>query len=180
MGRFSKLATGLGIVALLAAAVGAYAVASSSSRTITVCVRHKGGALYKAKKCVKGDRKLTWNKQGPAGPTGPPGPAGTQGIQGRQGNPGPAGISDYQVITGTPENSSGSGIDLNSAYAYCPPGTSVLGGGFSSGGEDNTLYVRYDEPVDGTPAAWYVQTTSKAENAAYTITPYAVCATVSR
>ncbi len=118
---------------------------------------------------------------GPVGPAGAQGPAGTQGehgVQGIQGIQGSPGISNYQVITGTPVGSSGGGINLDSAYAFCPPGTSALGGGFSSAGEDNTIYVRFDQPIGANPGAWYVQTTS-AKETAYTITPYAVCATVS-
>jgi hypothetical protein len=149
-----------------------------------VCVNHKGGSLYRAKKCAKADRKLSWEKQGPPGPTGeagaqgPRGIQGQQGVQGQQGIKGAPGISNYQVITGTLVESSGSGINLDSAYAYCPSGTNPLGGGFSSGGGDDTLYVRYDQPIGANPGAWYVQTTS-ASALAYTITPYVVCATVS-
>ncbi|MBS1888737.1 MAG: collagen-like protein [Actinobacteria bacterium] len=182
MRRFSKLAAGLGATALLAAALGAYALASSNGSTITVCVSHKGGALYKAKKCVKPDRKLAWSKQGapgPTGPTGPEGPRGAQGPQGRPGLRGTPGAANYQIVTATASQSSGGGINLDSAYAFCPPGTSPLGGGFSSSGENNTIYVRADQPVEGTPGAWFVQTTSKSE-ATYTITPYAVCATVTK
>lgn len=184
MGRFSRLAVGSGIAALLIVGVGAYALASSVSPTITVCVTHHGGALYKAKKCVKGDRALSWSRQGPPGPAGGPGPQGIQGergIQGTQGtpgSPGAPGISDYQVVIGTAVASSGGGINLDSAYAFCPPGTSPLGGGFSSAGENNEIYVREDRPAGANPGAWYVQTTSASE-AGYTITPYAVCATVA-
>jgi hypothetical protein len=185
VGGFSKLAAGLGAAALLIAMAGAYALASSSGGTITVCVNHKGGSLYRAKKCAKADRKLSWNKQGSPGPTGEPGAQGArgiqgqQGVQGQQGIQGASGISDYQVITGTPAESSGSGVNLDSAFAYCPSGTDPLGGGFSSGGSDNTIYVRYDRPIGADPGAWYVQTTSAAEST-YTITPYVVCASVSR
>lgn len=186
MGRFSKLAVGLGTAAMLIAIVGAYALASSSSGgTITVCVSHKGGTLYRAKRCAMADRKLSWNKHGSPGPTGEPGvqgpqgSRGQQGVQGQQGIQGAPGIGNYQVIKGTLVESSGGGINLDSAYAYCPSGTDPLGGGFSSGGSDNTVYVRYDQPIDVDPGAWYVQTTSASESA-YTITPYVICATVSR
>lgn len=184
MGRFPKLAAGLGIAVLLVAAAGAYALGASSGGTITVCVSHQGGSLYEAKKCHKPDRTLSWSKQGPQGPAGETGargaqgPQGIQGIQGRQGIQGPTGISNYQVVTGTPVASSGGGINLDSAYAYCPPATKPLGGGFTSSGANNTLYVRADQPAGENPGAWYVQTTSKEETA-YTITPYAVCATVA-
>lgn len=173
---------GLGAAAVLVAAAGAYALASSSGGTITVCVTHKGGALYKAKKCAKADRKLVWNKQGSPGPTGPPGPEGPRGAQGRpgdQGIQGSPGVSNYQIVTGTPVESSGGGINLASAYAYCPPGTNALGGGFSSTGNNDTLYERASQPVDENPGAWFVQTTS-ASASTYTIIPDVVCATVSR
>jgi hypothetical protein len=61
---------------------------------------------------------------------------GSRGIQG------PPGIGNYQVITGTAVESSGRGINLDSPYPFCPPGTSPLGGGFSSGGSNDTIYVR--------------------------------------
>jgi hypothetical protein len=115
---------------------------------------------------------------GPAGPAGAQGPAGARGEQGIQGIQGSPGISNYQVVTGTPVGSSGGGINLDSAFAYCPPGTNPLSGGFSSAGEDNTIYVRFDQPIGANPGAWFVQTTSATANV-YTITPYAVCATVS-
>jgi hypothetical protein len=85
MGSLSKSAATLGAAALLLAGGAAYALASSSGGTITVCVKHKGGALYKAKRCAKHDKKLTWNKQGAPGETGATGPQGPKGDTGPQG-----------------------------------------------------------------------------------------------
>jgi len=113
------------------------------------------------------------------GPQGEQGIQGKQGVQGQQGIQGPPGTGDYQIVRGTPVASSGGGINLDSAYANCPPGTGALGGGFSSTGANNTIYVRADQPVDQSQGAWFVQTTSASESE-YTITPYAICATVSR
>jgi hypothetical protein len=87
MGRFSKSGIAVGVAALAIAGGGAYALAASSGSTITVCVSHKGGMLYKAKGCAKGDKKLTWNRQGPKGSTGP---RGMQGEPGNNGAPGTA------------------------------------------------------------------------------------------
>jgi hypothetical protein len=87
MGRLSKPAIAALVTALLIAGGGAYALASSTGSTISVCVNHTNRTLYKAKKCAKHDRKLSWNKQGR---TGPRGPQGTQGIQGVQGQTGPS------------------------------------------------------------------------------------------
>lgn len=161
---------------------GGTAYAASHLRKESVGSRQlKKGAVTPAKLSRKAKATLT-GPAGPAGPAGAQGPAGVrgeQGIQGRQGIQGPPGISNYQVVSGTPVASSGGGINLDSAYAYCPPGTSALGGGFSSAGSDNTVYVRSDQPVDVDPAAWFVQTTS-ATASTYTITPYVVCATALR
>lgn len=82
----------LSIIAVVAAG-GGYALASGSG-TITVCVSHKGGALYKASKCKKHDNKLSWNQKGPQGPTGATGAQGIRGIQGIQGIQGPQGPSN--------------------------------------------------------------------------------------
>jgi hypothetical protein len=95
MGRLSKPAAVLGTVVLMLAAGGAYALASASGGTITVCISHKSSTLYKAKKCGRHDRQLSWNKQGPRGATGPQGPQGPQGpggVHGIQGPPGPHGV----------------------------------------------------------------------------------------
>jgi len=75
--------------AILIAGSAAHALASSSGTAITVRVTHKNGALYKAKKCAKRDKKLTWNRQGP---TGPRGATGLRGVQGIEGPTGPRGV----------------------------------------------------------------------------------------
>jgi hypothetical protein len=92
MGRWSKPAAVFGCAATLIAGGGAYALASSSVATITVCVSHRGGTLYKARKCGKHDRSLSWNiqgRQGAPGAAGQQGASGTPGAQGVQGIPGP-------------------------------------------------------------------------------------------
>lgn len=83
--------------AVLAATGGAYAAVTASSPTITACVRHDGGALYRARTCARRDQRLTWNTtglQGSKGDTGAPGPsgvAGRPGVPGPTGDPGPPG-----------------------------------------------------------------------------------------
>ena len=71
----------LGVIAVVIALCSAtfavtYASTAQKGGKITVCVKKSGGALYSAKTCAKGDKKLSWNKQGVAGPAGPAGPAG--------------------------------------------------------------------------------------------------------
>ena len=83
---------------VLAFGGGAYA-AGSSGPQITVCVHHRGGALYRASRCARGDRRLSWNEIGPRGPAGArggpgaTGPAGAPGVPGVTGAPGTAGAA---------------------------------------------------------------------------------------
>jgi hypothetical protein len=78
--RTRVTAAALCSVAALAVAViacgAAYAASAAKSRTITVCVHHNGGGLYRAARCDAHDSRLTWNAQGPAGPRGPAGAKG--------------------------------------------------------------------------------------------------------
>jgi len=126
MRHLSKLAAVLGAAALLIAAGGGYALASSSGGTITVCVRHNGGALYKAGKCAKHDSALSWNRQGPAGLQGPQGPAGAPGAPGVPGVPGARGPSNgYSSLDDGP-------ISINSSAetpvvsVTLPPGSYIM------------------------------------------------------
>jgi hypothetical protein len=79
----------IGALALILAG-GAFA-ASSGSGTITACVHKKGGELYQAKKCSKGDKKLTFSEKGPTGATGSTGATGATGSAGLTGPPGSPG-----------------------------------------------------------------------------------------
>jgi hypothetical protein len=83
----------VGAAAVLIVGGGAYALASSHASTISVCVSHASGALYKVRDCEKGDHKLTWNKTGRQGPQGAQGPRGIQGAQGTQGTQGDQGAA---------------------------------------------------------------------------------------
>jgi hypothetical protein len=88
------------LVAIVAVLIGggAYALADGGSgdATITACVHKKGGALYVARKCGKGDKKLSWNQVGPAGAPGAAGPTGAQGPTGPAGAAGSPGTTVSQ------------------------------------------------------------------------------------
>lgn len=99
MKRLSKSLMALGVVGLVVGGSGAYAVASSATGAITVCVKHHGGALYLAKACAKRDKQLSWNRQGVPGAAGAQGP---QGVPGAQGPKGDTGATGGQGAAGTP------------------------------------------------------------------------------
>jgi hypothetical protein len=76
----SKSVIALGAAAAVVAGGGAYtAIASTAQGKISVCVKHKGGTLYKARRCASHDKRLTWNARGPRGPRGFRGPQGPGG-----------------------------------------------------------------------------------------------------
>jgi hypothetical protein len=100
MGRLSRPAAIVGVTGLLIAGGGGYAIASSGSHMIVVCVKHSDGTLYRARKCADHDHKLSWNRQGPRGRQGAQGSQGVQGAQGVQGVPGSAGISAAYLTHG--------------------------------------------------------------------------------
>ena len=169
MGRFSKSVLALGAVAVLIVGGSAYALAASRGGTITVCVTHHGGALYRAKKCAKHDRKLTWNKQGRPGATGAQGSQGLQGAQGPQGAQGSQGAPAIASVT-TRVNDSGANGTLVGAGALltesvsCNAGEIATGGGGVSpiGGDADqplgvvTLVASRPTPGTGAPTGWTV------------------------
>ncbi|MPZ70895.1 MAG: hypothetical protein GEU71_15435 [Actinobacteria bacterium] len=72
-------------------AVGATTFAASHRSKVRACKARKGGNLRIAKRCKKGERRVTWNKVGRRGPAGQDGLDGVTGPAGPQGSPGPAG-----------------------------------------------------------------------------------------
>jgi hypothetical protein len=80
----------LGIVAVLLAAGGGAYAASSGGGTITACVHHRSGGLYKARHCARHDGKLSWNATGPQGSSGA---MGASGPTGATGSTGPTGLT---------------------------------------------------------------------------------------
>lgn len=80
------------IVLVVAGSAGAYAAATDSSATIVACVAHKGGGLYIARTCARGDRSMKWSVTGPQGPAGKDGTAGQAGPAGPKGDTGALGL----------------------------------------------------------------------------------------
>lgn len=97
------------LVATVISAGVTYAVASTSSETITACAHKKTGALriMTGKKCKKSERAVSWSAgvaqaaQGVAGPKGDAGSPGAQGTPGAEGLPGSNGVSQIYVSSFT-------------------------------------------------------------------------------
>lgn len=118
---------------------------------------------------------------GPAGPEGPAGPIGEPGPKGEQGPAGPAGtdgtdgkdgVSGYQIVSRA--WTLGAGIAMT-AYAACPAGKVVVGGGFVHGAPD----VLSGGSWPGTGGTmWNVDLTSRA-SFSVNVDVYAMCANVT-
>jgi len=90
--RFRAVAAVLVAVVALTAGGVAYA-ASRGGATISACVKHSDGVLYQAKRCGAKDKRLTWNRSGPAGPAGAVGAVGKTGATGATGQTGQTGLT---------------------------------------------------------------------------------------
>jgi hypothetical protein len=135
------------LVLVVAAAGGAYA-AGSGGKTITACVKKKGGALFQAKKCGKGNKKLTWNTVGPRGAAGAAGKAGSNGTNGTNGANGTNGTNGTNgAVAGLFASQSGS-VDITNqtslttvitktlpAGSFLINGTAGLSAGYTSSGQ---------------------------------------------
>jgi hypothetical protein len=105
-GHVRGRAVGYVAVFVLALGVGGgYALASSKTKTITVCADKKTGVLHlKTRGRCKGSQtRVSWNQQGPQGVRGPQGAAGARGqtgAQGTQGPQGPAAVSVWAQVAG--------------------------------------------------------------------------------
>jgi hypothetical protein len=112
--------------------------------------------------------------QGSSGATGPQGPGGKEGPKGE---PGASGISGYQIVEGTIAKGGGSGFNVAIAWAKCPSGKSLLGGGFHIlTGADAKIFVADNGP-NGSDE-WKARLTSGSLKG-YTARAYAICATVT-
>lgn len=107
-------------------------VASGSTGTRDVFVTDSNGYEVGCRGCLVLDPSARTT-----GPTGPQGPTGPRGAPGGQGPAGTSGGTAVKHVTGSPVRLDSRGDA--SAQATCPPGTSVISGGYTlSGGRGHT------------------------------------------
>ena len=123
---------------------------------------------------------------GPAGPAGTPGPAGADGADGPAGPAGPEGpqgpagadgaVTGYERVLSPPFSTTGPADTVLGAFAVCPGGTSVLGGGGSTNSAGWVLHG--SRPIaDG--SGWFVEFTRVSGNAEGVGDAHAICAAVT-
>ena len=130
----------------------------------------------------KGDK----GDQGDVGPVGPQGPQGIQGPVGQQGPVGPMGpqgpqgqpgLSGWEKVQGY-SNTAREGTTTRLTVT-CPPGKSVLGGGYQNPdtrGTNNSVLASFP----ASQSTWEVQIFNPSGSSSFAIVPFAVCATVAQ
>jgi Collagen triple helix repeat (20 copies) len=127
--------------AALISAIVAAIVASTTATAATIVVTSKNiknGTIQtvdiskKARAALKGQRGLR-GLPGAPGPQGAVGPQGTTGTQGPQGVPGAPGLTGVQYVVADSATSP--------AFATCPAGKFVIGGGGFALGATNVLFA---------------------------------------
>jgi hypothetical protein len=82
-------ATAAAVVAVLAATGGwAIAATTKTSPVIRACANKRNGSLRLAGRCRRGERAVTWGREGRPGPPGATGAQGIKGEPGAKGEPG--------------------------------------------------------------------------------------------
>ena len=83
----------LGVAVAVPRAIGASTTVAEHSRSgvLVACVKQSTGEMFMKRSCGRGEKRVSWNKSGPAGEVGPTGPAGSQGEVGPVGPMGPQG-----------------------------------------------------------------------------------------
>lgn len=92
---YANVAATLGLVfAMSGGAIAATGGFTKAPSVIKACVGSNGVLkVLSGKKCKKGQKAVSWNRQGPAGAQGATGVTGSTGTVGLNGNPGPSATS---------------------------------------------------------------------------------------
>jgi hypothetical protein len=179
----------LGVVAVILAVGGGAYAATSGGGTITACVDHHTGGLYRAHRCARRDKKLSWNAHGPRGPAGLKGDSGSQGLKGDTGSQGPQGLTGDTGSQGNAGDTGSTGVAnvsrQQSALFLVAAGATltgnvpcigqkVLGGGVDASGFDSTVHASFPD----SDSTWSGTVTNHAATTkAFTV--WAICANTS-
>jgi Collagen triple helix repeat (20 copies) len=92
--------------------------------------------------------------KGDTGATGPAGKRGPKGEMGEKGDRGPAGITDTQIVTKTSGNNPAAD---KTARAFCPAGTVITGGGYTTSAlsteQHSAAWSRVGDSAEPTPGS---------------------------
>lgn len=190
---FPKWLVALNVILISMMSVTLVSAHGGNTALIHSCVNNTSGEvkiIAATANCPSNYRSLDWNIQGPAGQQGPvgtvgpvgpmgpqgePGPQGDPGPQGIQGIQGPAGISGWEVIQVNSGTLDQFRIDVT---VDCPAGKKVLGGGFSTAGNNQYAVVMANAPLGND--RWVVTLFQSDLTARlWSVQAYAICAYVA-
>jgi hypothetical protein len=202
---FPKWLVVLNVVLISLVSVTLVSAHGGNTALIHACVNNTSGEIKiigANATCPNNYRALDWNIQGPAGQQGPIGPVGPvgpvglvgpigpqglqgerglqgeqgpQGLPGQQGIQGPAGISGLEIVTA---NSGTQDTDIIYVFAECPAGKQVLGGGFSTAGNNLGVTVAENGPVNSTQWIAHLAQNDRVARL-WSVQAYAICANVA-
>lgn len=164
------------LVVLVVGAGGGYALAASSTKTITVCADKSTGILHLKThgRCKSSQTRVTWNQQGQQGPQGAQGAqgaTGTEGPQGVQGVQGPAGVTVWANVNSDGTVAKGQGLSVQEVTtgAYQVTVTDPI-----CAHEANAPVVSASDSAPGSvpggefPVAWYEEAGANQQFMVYT------------
>jgi len=147
------------VTALTAGAILAVPLAGGAEE-IAACVHKKRGTVRIAQTCRRNETRISWNRQGPQGP---------------------AGVANIQRVDFSSRSDT---VPRKSAFAHCPAGTTVIGGGAQilyASGMSGPVALKQSVPSakkDGWAAT--AESMDPGFSGAWFITAYALCATLSQ
>ncbi len=180
------------VVIVLALGVGTvYAAIPNGTGTYRACLAKNTGTVRlinypKVSTCPKGEKLIAWNAKGPAGAQGPQGPAGPADWNAIPNKP--AGFADgvdNEGITGVKvtrvsgPKSAPQADGVTFAYAYCPEGSLLVGGGAdidtgNDQGAANTTHFLSNQP--GGPRNWFARAWKQlGSGGTYQTQAFAIC-----
>ena len=154
------------LAAVAAVAAVALTPVAASAQTVEACYAKKSGTVYRINvpetptQCSNGHYPFSWNVVGPQGPMGPQGPQGPSGT-----------LTGYGVWSGQAPVPANSTTYLTRS---CPPGYSILSGGFQLQGDPSGIQMWESQPLLDKTGWRYVIRNNGAQSV--TIATNLVCA----
>lgn len=186
------------VVIVLALGVGTvYAAIPNGNGTYRACLVKATGSVRlinypKVSTCPKGEKLIAWSAKGPAGPQGAPGAQGPAGPADWNAIPNkPAGFADgiddagvtgVKVTRVSGPKSAPQADGVTFAYAYCPEGSLLVGGGAdidtgnNQGAADLTHFLS-NQP--GGSRNWFARAWKQlGSGGTYQVQAFAICLSI--
>jgi hypothetical protein len=167
------IASGLVTGAVIASGLVTHSIPSSTTHVITACVKSTGATRlidYQAgKRCVKGEKAVSWNQTGPRGLTGLRGMAGTDGVAGADGATGPTGPAGPMGPAGPAGPQGSAGQDGTNGATGVPGPQGATGAKGDTGPSDAYATSTFGQPFTGASTKQLVVTLPNLPAGSYVV-----------